>query len=109
MGAALILARRFAEQALMARLPRASAERRAQLRQRIARVRAGTFDHAPEVQAALLAVTFFGQPQDVEQTVTDSSAVEAETVCAGGPETGAGERNGGSGGGRAQRKPSVCL
>lgn len=99
MGTDIILARRFAEQALMARLPHAPAEKLAMLRGRIAAIRAGLLDKAPEVQSALLAVRFFGQPQHIEQTVTDSSALNGSTVCAGPGET-VGRANEPAGGGR---------
>jgi len=50
------LARGFAERALMERLPRTPAEKRDKLLQRIAGVRAGIADTAPEVVSARLAV-----------------------------------------------------
>lgn len=49
-------AREAAGQVLMARLTRTSVERRDGLLQRIAAVRAGLLDAAPEVQSAQLAI-----------------------------------------------------
>lgn len=52
----LHIARDAAEQSLMARLPKADAERRSSLRARIALIRAQRGDHLPEVRSATIAI-----------------------------------------------------
>jgi hypothetical protein len=58
-------ARGFAVQALLARLPRAAPEKREPLRMRIAAIKAGRLDTAPEVQSASFALKASLTPDQV--------------------------------------------
>ncbi len=92
----------------MARLPRTPAEKRARLLQRIAAVRAGALDSAPDVQSALMAVEEL-RPQDMPQTVTDSSALEAQLSVPGAGKSGGGDALAGRKAMEAAHEASVRL